>query len=147
MSWCYASGSMLNSCMCVRYLDLFLFETLSTVVKYLIHTFCVYVFILCVLVVLFGAGYLIGSWFLTAQSYMLDWLGDVTSTVSFCQLSGGVFTQQIHLCIICMFCVGLYHTYDSVKLLHFVSCFVHVLFYLYLMYKFHTLWNQYTDST
>ena len=26
---------------------------------------------------------------------MLDWLGDVTSTVSFCQLSGVCVTQQI----------------------------------------------------
>ena len=38
----------------------------------------------------YGTGHLIGSWSLTAQGYMLDWLGDVTSTVSSCQLSGGV---------------------------------------------------------
>ena len=37
-----------------------------------------------------GTRHLNGSWFLTAQGYMLDWLGDMTSTVSFCQLSGGV---------------------------------------------------------
>ena len=60
-------------------------------VKRLIHTFCVYVFVLCVLVVLFiGTRHLIGSWFLTAYGYMLDWLGGVTSTVIFCQLSGCV---------------------------------------------------------
>ena len=32
---------------------------------------------------------------------MLDWLGDVTSTVSFCQLSGGV-CYPTNLCIDCM---------------------------------------------
>ena len=32
---------------------------------------------------------------------MLDWLGDVTSTVSFCQLSGGV-CYPMNLCINCM---------------------------------------------
>ena len=54
----YASGTMLNSC-------LFAFEAISTVVKYhfqnvgiqyvkyQIHTFCVYVFVLCVLMLLF----------------------------------------------------------------------------------------------
>ena len=57
--------------------------------NWLIHTFWVYV--LCVLVVLlFGTGHLSGLWSLTAQGYMLDWLGDVISTVSFCQLSGCV---------------------------------------------------------
>ena len=67
-------------------------------VKYLIHTFCVYVSVLCVLVVLLGSGHLSGSWSLTAQGYMLDWLGDVTSTLSFCQLSGGV-CYPTNLCI------------------------------------------------
>ena len=43
-----------------------------------------------VLVVLFGAGHLIESWSLIAQGCMLDLLGDVTSNVSSCQLSGGV---------------------------------------------------------
>ena len=43
-----------------------------------------------------GTRHLNGSWSLTAQGYMLDWLGDVTSTVSFCQLSGGCVTQQIY---------------------------------------------------
>ena len=43
-----------------------------------------------VLLVLFRAGHLIVSWFMTAQGYMLDLLGDVTSTVSSCQLSGDV---------------------------------------------------------
>ena len=37
-------------------------------------------------------GHLIVSWFLIAQSYML---GDVTSIVSSCQLSGGCVTRQI----------------------------------------------------
>ena len=30
----HASGTMLNSCLCVSYLGLFAFETVSTVVKY-----------------------------------------------------------------------------------------------------------------
>ena len=71
--------------------------------------FGVYVSVLCVQVVLFfGTGHLNGSWFLTAQGYMLDWLGDVTSTVSFCQLSGGV-CYPMNLCINCMFCVALWY--------------------------------------
>ena len=41
----------------------------------------------------FSTGHLIGSWSLTAQGYMLDWFGDVTSVVSFCQLSGGLCYQ------------------------------------------------------
>ena len=48
-----------------------------------------------------GTRHLNGSWFLTARDYMLDWLGDVTSTVSFCQLSGGV-CYPTNLCINCM---------------------------------------------
>ena len=67
----YASGTMLNSFLHVCYLDLAAFNTLSAVVKYcfqnvgiwyvkyLIDTFCVYVFVLCVLVVVFGAEHLI----------------------------------------------------------------------------------------
>ena len=46
---------------------------------------------------------------------MLDWLGDVTSTVSFCQLSGGV-CYPMNLCMNCMLCMEAYRTYDSVKL-------------------------------
>ena len=52
------------------------------------HVFC-FVFLL---VVLFWARYLIGSWSLIAQGYMLDLLGDVTSTLSSCQLSGKCVT-------------------------------------------------------
>ena len=63
-------------------------------VRYLIHTFCVYVFELCVLVVLFGTWHLIVSKIMTAQGYMLHWLGDVTSTVSFCQISWAVCVTQ-----------------------------------------------------
>ena len=47
-----------------------------------------------VLVVLFRARHLIVSWFMTAQGYMLDLLGDVTSSVSSCQLSGVCVTWQ-----------------------------------------------------
>ena len=46
---------------------------------------------------------------------MLDWLGDVTSTVSFCQLSGGV-CYPMNLCMHCMLRMEAYWTYDSVKL-------------------------------
>ena len=62
-------------------------------VKYLTHTFCVCV---CVFVLVlfqwccFRARDLIVSWFMTAQGYLLGWLGDLTSTVSSCQLSGYV---------------------------------------------------------
>ena len=38
----------------------------------------------------FGTRHLNGSLFLTAEVNMLDWLGDVTSTLNFCQLSGDV---------------------------------------------------------
>ena len=61
----HASGTMLNNCLCISYFGWSVaFGTTCTVVtfsqcwhtvhaKYLIHTFCVYVFVLCVLVVLF----------------------------------------------------------------------------------------------
>ena len=54
------------------------------------HLFSVCICIECPGGTVFGTGHLNGSWFLTAQGYMLDWLGDVISTVIFCQLSGGV---------------------------------------------------------
>ena len=57
-----------------------------------------------------GTGHLSGSWSLTAQGYMLDWLGDVTSTVSFCQLSGGV-CYPMNLCINCRLHMDLCQTY------------------------------------
>ena len=38
---------------------------------------------------------------------MLDWLGDVTSTVSFCQLSGGV-CYPMNLCINYMLCMEIH---------------------------------------
>ena len=55
-----------------------------------------------VLVVLFGAGDLIGSWFLIAQGYVMDLLGDVTSTVSSCQLSGCVCYLTICIKFSCL---------------------------------------------
>ena len=115
----HASGTMLNSCLCISYLGGLVhsgphvlwshFQNVDTqYAKWLIHTFWVYVFVLCVLVVLFfGTGHLNGSWFLTAQGYMLDWLGDVTSTVSFCQLSGGV-CYPMNLCMNCVLHMGSY---------------------------------------
>ena len=56
--------------------------------------FCIHVFV-CVL--LFRAGHLIVSWLMTAHRYMLDLLGNVTSTVSSCQLSGSVCYPMICL--------------------------------------------------
>ena len=65
----------------------------------------------------FGTGHLFGSWSLTVQGYMLDWLGDMTSTVRSCQLSWGVFYPMIHrhiymlpmglyqLCEVCNCCI------------------------------------------
>ena len=55
-----------------------------------------YVFILCCL------GSAVYSWalncvmFMTAQGHMLDLLDDMTSTVSFCQLSGGVLPVNLY---------------------------------------------------
>ena len=54
------------------------------------HIFVCMYFVCVFLVVLFRAKHLIVSWFMTAHRYMLDLLGDVTSTVSSCQLSGDV---------------------------------------------------------
>ena len=46
----------------------------------------------------FGTWHFNGSWSLMAQGYMLDWLGDVASTMSSCQLLGGVHypTNHVH---------------------------------------------------
>ena len=57
---------------------------------------------------------------------MLDWLGDVTSTVSFCQLSGGV-CYPMNLCINCMLHIEAYQTYDVCKLCILYHYFVCVL--------------------
>ena len=53
------------------------------------HIYGMHVFVLCCLVLLFRAEHLIVSWLMTAHRYMLDLLGDVTSTVSSCQLFRG----------------------------------------------------------
>ena len=55
------------------------------------HPLGIYICIVCPGGAVFGTRHLNGSWFLTALGCMLDCLGDVTSTVSFCQLSGGVY--------------------------------------------------------
>ena len=71
---------------------------------------------------------------------MLDLLGDMTSTVSFCQLSGGV----CYLATCLHNSHALYRlicTCNSVRLLHFVSSLTDILpmsFCLHFMYKFHT---------
>ena len=54
------------------------------------HLLCVCVCIVCLAQCCFRTRHLIVSWFGTALGYMLDWLGDVTSTVSFCQILGCV---------------------------------------------------------
>ena len=54
------------------------------------HLLGVCVCIVCPGGAVFGTRHLIGSWSLTTQGYMLDSLGDVTATLSFCQLSEGV---------------------------------------------------------
>ena len=102
--------------------------------------FGMHVFVLCCLVLLFRAGHLIVSWFMTAHRYMLDLLGDITSNVSFCQLSGGVCYPTIcmhrfslhmglsdilqceimHICIIFCPCLILFCIVLSGIGLHFV---------------------------
>ena len=52
---------------------------------------------------------------------MLDWLGDVTSTVSSCQLSGGV-CYPTNLCADCRLRMDPYRTYDVCKL-YILYCF------------------------
>ena len=92
-----------------------------------------------------GTRHLSGSWFLTAQGYMLDGFGDVTSTVSFCQLSGGV-CYPMNLCVdfqalygpirpttVCNYCICIIFEWYFVMLSLY---FVHVLFCLYFIYEF-----------
>ena len=95
------------------------------------------------------AGHLIVSWFLTAQGYILGWLGDVTSTLSFCQHSRGVCYQQIYV-------HNLHVLYWPIRHMTvwgyciFVLSLIDILsmfFLLHSVYKSHPLWNQYTDST
>ena len=86
------------------------------------HLLGLYVCIVCPGGAVFGTRHLNGSWFLTGQGYMLDWLGHVTSTVSSCQLSRGV-CYPMNLCAYLHASYGPYQTYDSVQLLHFVSFF------------------------
>ena len=67
------------------------------------HLLGVCIWMLCPGGAVFGTGHLNGSWFLTAQGYMLDWLGDVTFTASFCQLSGGVcYLTNVYAWIACL---------------------------------------------
>ena len=54
------------------------------------HLLDVHICIVCPGGAVTDTGHLNGSWFLTARGHMLDLLGDVTSTVSSCQLSGCV---------------------------------------------------------
>ena len=84
-------------------------------------TFLVCMCLFCVvLVVLFGAGHLTGSWSLIAQGYKLDLLCDVTSIVSSCQLSGCLCYPMIHLLKMFMLHVALWDI-QGVYLMHFVS--------------------------
>ena len=82
-----------------------------------------------------GTGHLIGSWSLTAQGYILDWLGDVISTVSFCQLSGGV-CYPTNLCMNCRLHMDLCQTYGVCNYAFCIIIFV-LVFCLCFVYKFH----------
>ena len=102
------------------------------------YTFYVCVFVLHVLVVLYW------NWSFNcvmagvALGYMLDWLGDVTFTVSFCQLSGCVCYHAI--CVHNLYALyGPICTYNSVNLLHFLSLLTNILSYFFLcfLYKFY----------
>ena len=75
------------------------------------HLLGVCICIVCLGGAVLGTRHLSGPWSLTAQGYMLDWLGDVTSTVSFCQLSGGV-CYPTNLCINCRLRMDLCRTYQ-----------------------------------
>ena len=79
------------------------------------HLLGVCVCIVCPGGAVFDTGHLNGSWFLTAQGYMLDWLGDVTSTVSSCQLSGGAcYPMNLYAYLYASY--GFYWTYELCKL-------------------------------
>ena len=141
-----------NSYQCVSYLGLFCIRDLKYWMSWIIITMVAYSmsniwYTLLVCMCLYcvswwcclGTGHLSGSLSLTAQDYMLDWLGGVTSTVSFCQLSGGV-CYPTNLCMNCRLCMGLYWTYDVCKLCilyRFWMIFV-LIFCLCFMYKFHS---------
>ena len=71
------------------------------------HLLGVCICIVCSGGAVIGTGHLNGSWFLTAWEYMLDWLGDVTSTVSFCQPFRGCVLPNESMCINCMLCMAL----------------------------------------
>ena len=92
------------------------------------HIFGIHVFVCIVLVVLFGAGHLIGSWSLIAQECMLDLLGDVTSTVNSCQLSGCVC--YLTICLHNFSCFAWMHIrHVRYEIMHFGIIFFLVLFY------------------
>ena len=90
-----------------------------------------------------GTGHLNGSWFLAAQGYMLDWLGGVTSTVSFCQLSGGV-CYPMNLCIYCRLRMDLCQTYG---VCNYAFCIVFewyfvLVFVFCFMYEFYQIFTS-----
>ena len=74
------------------------------------HFLCVYVCLCVSWWCCLGIGHFSGSRSLTARGYMLVWLGEVTSTVSFCQLSGGV-CYPTNLGADCRLRMDLYWTY------------------------------------
>ena len=107
------------------------------------HTVCqmanTHLLVTCVCIVcpggaVFGTGHLIGSWSVTAQDYMLDWLGDVTSTVSSCQLSGAVcYPMNLY--------ADLHTLYGSIRYMRCViiaySIISVLIFCVFFVYKFH----------
>ena len=120
-------------------------------VKYLIHTFCVYMFVLCVLVVLFSYWALKSVMVPDSTGLYVGLVGWCDIHCSFCQLSGGV-CYPTNLCIHFMLHVALCQTYSSVKLSIvsswnvILSMSYFVFLSLFLCINFITFWNQYTDS-
>ena len=97
-----------------------------------IHLLGVCVCIVCPGGAVSGTGHLNGSWFLTAQGYTLDWLGDVSSTVSSCQLSGGACYLPIHMQIACF--VWSLSDLQQCAIIAFVSSLIDILSVSYFVY-------------
>ena len=137
-----------KSYQCVSYLGLFCITDHKYWMSYIIFTMLAYsmsysvsdthllyvcVCIVCPAGAVFGTGHLTGSWSLIAQGCMLDWLGSVTFTVSFCQPSGGVYyptncKHNVHAsydpirhtrCVVYAFCI-IFDWYFALVLFYFV---------------------------
>ena len=83
---------------------------------------------------------------------MLDWLGDVTSTVSFCQLSGGV-CFPMNLCVNFHASCSLMVRHGSVKLCieSFLNSILSMSYFVFVpcinfIHKFHQIFTPYGVS-